>query len=105
MLQQLRNLREEKSGRGQIGINSCGGKDDTAVALALAVSEAITEKSALPFEIVPENVRPSHASLGLIPGSCRVEAICGNCPACSDVGHCLEFKDLRLYISTTLAVG
>ena len=88
LLRELRNLREEKTPRGQIDIRPTTGNDDTAVALALAVNEAITQVSPLPFEVVPMDCRPSAESLGLIPGNCRVEADCRNFPACMDEGHC-----------------
>jgi phage terminase large subunit-like protein len=71
LLRELRNLREEKTPRGQIDIRPTTGNDDTAVALALAVNEAITQESPLPFEVVPVNFAPSSESLGLIPSMRR----------------------------------
>ncbi len=88
LLRELRNLREEKTPRGQIDVRPTTGNDDTAVAFALAVNEAITQESPLPFEMVPVNFAPSPESLGLIPGNCRVEADCANVPACIDEGYC-----------------
>ena len=86
LLRELRNLREEKTARGQIDVRPTTGNDDTAVALALAVNEAITQESPLPFEVVPVDCAPSPESLGLIPGNCRVEAVCANFPDCIDEG-------------------
>jgi hypothetical protein len=90
----LRNLREEKTPRGQIDVRPTTGNDDTAVALALAVNEAITQEAPLPFEAVPVDCRPSAESLGLIPGNCRVEAVCANFPDCMDEGHCKDWVRL-----------
>jgi hypothetical protein len=49
-LQELQNLREEKTPRGQIDVRPATGNDDAAVALALAVNEAVTPKIQLPFD-------------------------------------------------------
>lgn len=78
LLRELRNLHEEKTTRGQIEVRPSTGNDDTPVALALAINEAITQESPLPFEVVPVDCRPSLESLGLIPGNCYVEAVCRN---------------------------
>jgi hypothetical protein len=96
LLQQLRGLREEKSPRGNIDVQAGHGKDDRAVALALAVSEAINQTSALPFDIIPGDLRRSPESLGLIPDGCPNAAVCLNFPVCMDTGHCLGFEDSRL---------
>jgi hypothetical protein len=94
LLRELRNLREEKTPRGQIDVRPTTGNDDTAIALALAVNEAITQESPLPFEVVPVDFAPSPASLGLIPGDCRVEANCRNFPVCMDNGYCMDYVPL-----------
>ena len=53
LLRELRNLREEKTPRRQIDVRRTTGNDDTAVALALAVNEAITQESLLPLRRCP----------------------------------------------------
>jgi hypothetical protein len=94
---QLRSLREEKSPRGNVDVQVSSGKDDRAVALALAVHTASTQERPLPFDIVPRDLfYPSATSLGQIPGQCNKEAICMNDPDCRDVGDCLGFKDARM---------
>jgi hypothetical protein len=92
LLRQLRNLREGKSPRGQIDVRPSSGKDDTAVAVALAVHQAITQLPPLPFDSMPFDLRPSLASLGMIPDRCPYAARCGNFPTCLDIGHCLGFE-------------
>ena len=94
LLRELRSLREEKTPRGQIDVRPAAGNDDVAVALALAVNDAVTPKMPLPFEAVSLDSRPSPASLGLIPGNCRVEADCANFPDCMDEGHCKDWVRL-----------
>jgi hypothetical protein len=96
LLKQLRSLREEKSPRGNVDVQVSSGKDDRAVALALAVHKASTQEWLLPFETVPRDLYPSAAFFGQIPGQCNKEAICMNDPDCRDVGYCLGFKDARL---------
>ena len=98
LLRELRNLREEKTPRGQIDVRPATGNDDAAVALALAVNEAVTPKPELPFDTVPVDWRPSPASLGLIPGDCPLEAGCRNCPACIDEGRCKGFVNSLIQI-------
>jgi hypothetical protein len=93
---QLRSLREEKSPRGNVDVQVTSGKDDRAVALALAVYKASTQERPLPFEIVPRDLYPCAAFFGQIPGRCNKEAICMNDPDCRDVGYCLGFKDARM---------
>ena len=93
---QLRSLREEKSPRGNIDVQVSSGKDDRAVALALAVHKANEEKRPEYFEFVPVDLHLSAAFLGQIPGNCNKAAICMNDPDCRDVGYCLGFKDARL---------
>jgi hypothetical protein len=88
LLRQLRNLREEKNSRGNIAVRPSSGNDDIAVALALAVNQAVSQKSLLPLELITLDCGPSPESLGLIPGDCRVEADCRNFPACVDEGYC-----------------
>jgi hypothetical protein len=73
LLRQLRNLREGKSPRGQIDVRPSSGKDDTAVAVALAVHQAITQLPPLPFDSMPFDLRPSLASLGMIPDRCPMQ--------------------------------
>jgi hypothetical protein len=96
LLGQLRGLEEHKTLRGNIDIlPAYGAKDDLAVAVALAV-----------FQLTNIDVGPTPFMLGevergprlcgqCIPGSCSLEAVCGNFPECLDVGYCLGFKDLR----------
>jgi hypothetical protein len=98
LLRELRNLREEKTPRGQIDVRPATGNDDAAVALALAVNEAVTPKIQLPFDTVPVDWRPSPASLGLIPGECHLMAGCRNCPACIDEGRCKGFVNSLIQI-------
>jgi hypothetical protein len=93
LLRQLQNLREEKSPRGQVDVRPSCGKDDTAVAVALAVHQAIAQQPALPFDLVPCDFRPSPASLGMIPERCPYGAICRNFPTCLDSGYCLGFEN------------
>jgi hypothetical protein len=93
---QLRSLREEKSPRGNVDVQVSSGKDDRAVALALAVHKASTQEWPLRFEFVPHDLYPSAAFFGQIPGQCNKEAICMNDPDCRDVGYCLGLKDARL---------
>jgi phage terminase large subunit-like protein len=93
---QLRSLREEKSPRGNVDVQVSSGKDDRAVALALAVHKANEDKRPLPFEIALGDMHFSAAFFGQIPGNCNKEAVCMNDPDCRDVGYCLGFKDARL---------
>ena len=54
LLRQLRNLREERTDRGQIDVRPSGGmKDDLAVAVALAASELTKRPSRPPPFIMP----------------------------------------------------
>jgi hypothetical protein len=76
-------------------VRPSSGKDDSAVALALALSKAINQEKALSVEAVFPDLRPSPESLGQIPESCTKAAVCGNFPDCLDAGHCLGFKDTR----------
>ena len=94
LLRELRSLQMLTTERGQVDVRpSPGLRDDSAVAVALAANE-LTK---------PEPYRPPlqlgivsrYPSLGMIPGSCPYEAVCGNFPECIDVGRCLEFKDQR----------
>jgi hypothetical protein len=91
LLRELRNLQEERTERGDIDVRPTSGRDDTAVALALAVNEAVNLRSPLPFDVLPADWR-SDASLGLIPDQCRFQAPCTNCPACIDAEVCLGFS-------------
>jgi hypothetical protein len=101
LLRELRNLREEKTPRGQIDVRPTIGNDDTAVALALAVNEAITQESPLPFEVVPVDCRPSRAPLHLDPENCLYAAPCENHPNCLTAGHCLGFKSKSVGVPLT----
>ena len=93
LLRQLRNLREERTDRGQIDVRPSGGmKDDLAVAVALAASELTKRPSRPPPFIMPTGER----SLLLIPESCPMQAICNNYPLCMDVRICQGFVDERL---------
>ena len=95
LLRQLRNLREERTDRGQIDVRPSGGmKDDLAVAVALAASELTKRPSRPPPFIMPTGepyFRPS-------PWSCHLAAICQNFPCCTDVGLCQGFVDERLIV-------
>ena len=88
LLRQLRNLREERTDRGQIDVRPSGGmNDDLAVAVALAASELTRRPSAPPPFLMPTGepyFRPS-------PWSCPWQAICHNFPCCMDVGFCQGF--------------
>lgn len=96
LLSELRSLQEVKTERGQIDIRpGLGMRDDLAVAVALATSELMKQEPNMPslqLGIVDRDFRPS---LGMIPGRCPYEAVCGNFPACMDAGRCLDFKDER----------
>ena len=92
LLQQLRNLTEERSERGQIDVRPSSGKDDQAVALALAVSEVMKYRPPDVFDSVPVDLRPSRAALHLDPKNCPLAAPCENHPECLDVGYCLDFE-------------
>jgi len=95
LLRQLRNLREERTDRGQIDVRpSSGMKDDLAVAVALAASELTTRPSRpLPF-IMPTGEPYS----GQLPWTCPLQAICQNFPCCIDAGICQGFADERLTV-------
>jgi hypothetical protein len=92
LLQQLRNLTEERSQRGQIDIRPSRGKDDQAVALALATSEVMKHRLPDSFESVIVDRRPLLAELHLDPENCPYAAPCENHPNCLEQGHCLGFK-------------
>ncbi|MEQ1473293.1 MAG: hypothetical protein ABLQ96_05710, partial [Candidatus Acidiferrum sp.] len=92
LLQQLRSLHEENSKRGHFDVQSSQGKDDRAVALALAVQQALRQTPPLPFESLLIDSRPSYASLGQIPGQCIKEPVCLNFPDCLEAGVCLGFN-------------
>ena len=92
-LRQLRNLREERTDRGQIDVRPSGGmKDDLAVAIALAASELTKRPSRpLPF-LTPTGERFFLPN----PWTCERQAICHNFPRCMDAGFCQGFVDERL---------
>lgn len=80
LIPQFRNLREEKTERGQIDIRPIGrARDDLAVAVALAANELTKEVLAsAPFELgIVEGYKPGFHK---ISGSCELEAICLNFP-------------------------
>jgi hypothetical protein len=96
LLRQLRNLREEKTGRGQIDVRPGGGmRDDLAVAVALAASE-LTKRPSLLATPQLGIVEHTHSFPHMVPGSCPVEAICMNFPYCLDEGSCQGFVDERV---------
>jgi hypothetical protein len=88
LLHQLRNLREERTDRGQIDVRPSGRmNDDLAVVVALAASE-LTKRPPrpLPF-IIPTGepyLRPN-------PWTCEWQAVCRNFPLCTDIGDCQGF--------------
>jgi hypothetical protein len=93
LLRQLRNLREEKTDRGQIDVRPSGGmNDDLAVAVALAASELTRGPSGPPPFLMPTGERYFRPS----PWSCELQAICHNFPRCTDVNACQGFVDERL---------
>jgi hypothetical protein len=93
LLRQLRNLREERTDRGQIDIRPTGGmKDDLAVAVALAATELMKQPSGPDPFLMPTGGRYFRP----IPESCSRQAICRNFPRCLDEGACLDFVDERL---------
>ncbi len=97
LLRQLRNLREEQTDRGQIDVRPGGGmRDDLAVAVALAASELTKRPSLLAPPQLGIVELHTHSSLHMIPGSCRLEAICANFPRCTDEGNCQGFADERV---------
>jgi hypothetical protein len=90
LLQQLRNLTEERSDRGAIDIRPSSGKDDQAVALALAVSEVVKWRPPDVFDSVPVNSGfPPYMCRD--PETCEYAAGCRNHPRCVDEGRCLDF--------------
>jgi terminase large subunit-like protein len=96
-LRQLRNLREEKTARGQIDVRPGGGmRDDFAVAVALAASELTKRPSLLAPPQLGIVELYTHSFPVMIPGSCRVEAVCRNFPCCLDAGSCKGFADERV---------
>jgi hypothetical protein len=93
LLQQLRNLTEERSERGQIDIRPSSGKDDQAVALALAASEVVKWRPPDIFDSVPVNpCFPRYMSQD--PETCQFAACCRNHPRCLDEGCCLRFVQI-----------
>jgi Phage Terminase len=92
-LRQLRNLREERTDRGQIDVRPSGGmKDDLAVAIALAASE-LTKRPSRPLPFLTPT-----GELFFLPNpwTCERQAICHNFPRCMDAGFCQGFVDERL---------
>lgn len=101
LLQQLRNVTEERSQRGQIDVRPSSGKDDQAVALALARSEVMKHRPPDIFEAVLVDLRPSRAPLHLDPENCGYAAPCENHPDCLVVGYCLDFKSKIVSVPLT----
>ncbi len=104
LLRQLRALEKHKTVRGNIDVRPAYDvKDDLAVAVALAVFKLsnidVRPMPGISFFRVPRPwdawISPGRPSLDLIPGACRVAAICENDPFCMDAGYCLDFKDER----------
>jgi hypothetical protein len=99
LLHELRGLREEKTDRGQIDIRPRRGVgDDSAVVVALATNELLKQQPNQPALQFGTIARDVHSSLGMIPGSCPYEAVCGNYPECMDARQCLDFKDERALV-------
>jgi hypothetical protein len=110
LLRQLRSLEEHKSIRGNIEVRCAYDvKDDLAVAAALVAFQL----SSIDVDLMPAfqlgrvsrpwdgdvRMRPyehnppeSRDSLNRDPNTCCLQAICENCPACMDAGHCLGLK-------------
>ena len=91
LLSELRSLREEKTPRGVIDVRPTSGKDDSAVALAVAANEAVSYQAPTPFDMGSSDPCPSPSSLGLDPENCALEAPCWNSRTCRDEGNCLGF--------------
>ena len=92
LLRQLRHLREQKTARGQIDVQTTGGgRDDLAIAVALAARELTGQEPRIdPVQRgIVEVVSRSFPSL--IPGICELEACCKNFPRCMDVKSCQGF--------------
>jgi hypothetical protein len=91
LLQQLRNLTEERSDRGQIDIRPSSGKDDQAVALALAASEVTKHRRPDTFDSVCVECSFLRDASYRDPETCELAAVCANHPKCVDEGRCLGF--------------
>jgi hypothetical protein len=95
LLYEFRSLQELKTERGQIDVRPGPGmRDDSAVAVAMAANELTKPELRCPAPQLGILDFDFRSSLGMIPGSCPYEAVCGNCPQCLDDG-CLGFKDER----------
>jgi hypothetical protein len=93
LLQQLRNLTEERSDRGAIDIRPSTGKDDQAVALALAASEVVKWRPPDVFDSVPVNSGfPPYMCRD--PETCELAAGCRKHPKCVDERRCLGFVQI-----------
>jgi hypothetical protein len=93
LLGQLRNLREERTDRGQIDVRPSGGmKDDLAVAVALVVTELMQQPSGPTPFLMPtgRRYRPENCS--------GAQATCSNFPNCVDDGLCQ-------YAAGTILIG
>ncbi len=85
LLRQLRSLEEHKTVRGNLDVRPANdGKDDLAVAVALAVFQLSNiDVQPMPPPSFFRVARPwdgrlpqSRSSLGLIPGACGLAAVC-----------------------------
>jgi hypothetical protein len=96
LLHELLDLEEVKAPNGAIDIRPPrSGKDDIAISVALATSELSNVEIPQTLFMLGEVEREPRLCERCIPGSCSLEAVCGNFPECLDVGYCLGFKDLR----------
>jgi hypothetical protein len=96
LIGQLRNLRQEQRPSGYVDVRPVGGKDDSAVVVALAVKIALNEVRRLSVEAVSADLRGFPQPLRFDPYSCPVAAICKNHPDCFEPYECRGFVDKRL---------
>ncbi len=98
LLRELRSLQEERSSRGHVDIRPSSGTDNRAVALALAVNEAVTQPS--PSSSIRLGLPPILVSdlpnrvQRLIPGDCYVESNCRNHPRCIQDETCYGYINI-----------
>lgn len=96
LIAQLRNLRQEQRPSGYVDVRPVGGKDDSAVVVALAVKIALNEVRPLSIELVPADLCASPQPLRFDPYTCPDAAVCGNHPECFEPYECRGFVDNRL---------
>ena len=96
LIAQLRNLRQEQRPSGYVDVRPVGGKDDSAVVVALAVKIALNEVRPLSIELVPADLCASLQPLRFDPYTCPDAAVCGNHPECFEPYECRGFVDNRL---------